>query len=367
MTDEADCGNAEGAASAAGSASLMAREEFMRDWAHLNLTASSADYYFNSYNHYGVHEDVIKDGVTMSAYSKALTQNAHLLRGAVVLDVCAGLGLCSLLAVRAGAKRVIALEAQAELVAMGSAIAKKNGFGPEVLTFICGSASSLEDLPDNIEQVDIIVSEWMGYFLMYEARLEDVLMARDRWLKPGGFMFPDHARLYLALLEDPAYSKRHFDYYNKVWGFNFSAMRAAAHSEPVVNAFEHTQLLSSATCVLDLDLYKCTASDCFELAASYDVRCKRDGTLSALLCWFEIRFDACHVPVTFDTGPEAPPTCWKQTAFFLNGDPLLVNSGKRVKGMLAVRKMFKARRSIDVKVMFHITGGKPQIRYFRWT
>lgn len=37
-------------------------------------------------------------------------------------------------------------------------------------------------LPDGIEKVDIIVSEWMGYCLFYESMLDTVLFARDKWL-----------------------------------------------------------------------------------------------------------------------------------------------------------------------------------------
>lgn len=33
--------------------------------------------------------------------------------------------------------------------------------------------------------MDIIVSEWMGYFLFYESMLETVLVARDKWLVSG--------------------------------------------------------------------------------------------------------------------------------------------------------------------------------------
>lgn len=36
------------------------------------------------------------------------------------------------------------------------------------------------DLP--VPQVDIIISEWMGYFLLYENMLDTVLYARDKWL-----------------------------------------------------------------------------------------------------------------------------------------------------------------------------------------
>ena len=30
--------------------------------------------------------------------------------------------------------------------------------------------------------MDIIISEWMGYFLLYESMLDTVLYARDKWL-----------------------------------------------------------------------------------------------------------------------------------------------------------------------------------------
>ena len=32
-------------------------------------------------------------------------------------------------------------------------------------------------------QADIIISEWMGYFLIYESMLSSVVVARERWLK----------------------------------------------------------------------------------------------------------------------------------------------------------------------------------------
>ena len=36
------------------------------------------------------------------------------------------------------------------------------------------------------EKVDIIISEWMGYFLLYESMLDVVLYAREKYLKKGG-------------------------------------------------------------------------------------------------------------------------------------------------------------------------------------
>ena len=33
-----------------------------------------------------------------------------------------------------------------------------------------------------VDKVDIIISEWMGYCLLYESMLDTVLFARDKWL-----------------------------------------------------------------------------------------------------------------------------------------------------------------------------------------
>lgn len=43
--------------------------------------------------------------------------------------------------------------------------------------------------------IDVLVSEWMGYCLLYESMLSSVLFARDQWLRPGGAMLPDMATI----------------------------------------------------------------------------------------------------------------------------------------------------------------------------
>lgn len=45
----------------------------------------------------------------------------------------------------------------------------------------------------------------MGYFLLYESMLDTVLLARDKYLKPDGLIFPDVATMYLAAIEDSEY------------------------------------------------------------------------------------------------------------------------------------------------------------------
>ena len=48
---------------------------------------TSADYYFNSYAHFGIHEEMLKDTVRTKTYMKSIYDNKHLFRDKVVLDV----------------------------------------------------------------------------------------------------------------------------------------------------------------------------------------------------------------------------------------------------------------------------------------
>lgn len=63
----------------------------------------------------------------------------------------------------------------------------------------------MEEVEMPFPKVDIIISEWMGYFLLYESMLDTVLYARDTYLNPGGKIFPDRATMYLAGIEDGEY------------------------------------------------------------------------------------------------------------------------------------------------------------------
>lgn len=48
------------------------------------------------------------------------------------------------------------------------------------------------------EKVDIIVSEWMGFYLLHEGMLDSVIIARDRFLKTNGLIFPEAATIYVT-------------------------------------------------------------------------------------------------------------------------------------------------------------------------
>lgn len=69
---------------------------------------------------------------------------------------------------------------------------------------IIGVRGLLEEI-ELPEKVDIIVSEWMGYWLLFEMMVNSLVIARDNWLKPGGTMFPDRATMYLGFGSCPKF------------------------------------------------------------------------------------------------------------------------------------------------------------------
>jgi hypothetical protein len=48
------------------------------------VSACSADYYTDSYAHFGIHEEMLKDEVRTKAYMNAIMQNKHLFKDKIV-------------------------------------------------------------------------------------------------------------------------------------------------------------------------------------------------------------------------------------------------------------------------------------------
>lgn len=158
---------------------------------------------------------MIQDKVRTSTYAQFILTNPSLFRDAVVLDVGCGTGILSLFAARSGAKRVFAVDAS-DIADKAAKIVKANEL-EHIITVIRGKVEDIV-LPDGVQQVDVVISEWMGYALLYESMLDSVLRARDRFLKPQGVMAPSQAKMMLALCDASEVSKERVDFWNDVYG-----------------------------------------------------------------------------------------------------------------------------------------------------
>lgn len=316
------------------------------------------DYYFDSYAHYGIHEDMIKDSTRTVSYKNAIMRNSYLFKDKVVLDIGCGTGILSFFAAKSGARHVYGIDCS-DIINSAQEIVRRNGFADRI-TLIKGKAEEVE-LP---EQVDIIISEWMGYFLLYEGMLDSVLFARDKWLKAGGMLFPNKARLWLAAAEDGKYKSSKFEFWNDVYGINMKPMRQCVLIEPIVDVIKNANIISSLSPVFEVDLEKCTLDDlCF--VSSFRMQIVRKDLFHAFVGWFEVGFTHCHRPVTLSTSPKFPSTHWKQTIFYL--DPVIqVDGGQILEGSIAVRYNPLHHRELDIKISYNIKASRTEgYQYFR--
>eukprot|EP00922_Rhytidocystis_sp_ex-Travisia-forbesii_P060368 GHVS01089480.1.p1 GENE.GHVS01089480.1~~GHVS01089480.1.p1 ORF type:complete len:406 (-),score=54.38 GHVS01089480.1:620-1708(-) len=346
-------GDGRGPVNNGGMVTLEALEAFSSEWESLEQDdLSSADYYFNSYAHFGIHEEMLKDSIRTGSYEKAILQNCHLFRDKVVLDVGSGTGILCLFAAKAGAKKVYGIECS-EIVQMARKIAESNGFAERVV-YIQGKAEEVELPLEEGEKVDIILSEWMGYCLLYESMLDTVLFCRDKWLRPGGLIFPDRAHLYIAAIEDADYKEEKVGYWQNVYGFNFSCIKKSVIEDPIVDSVDEGAVATTGCCVLDLDLNTCT-TDSLDFVAPYRIHLKRKDFLHAFIAWFDITFSACHKPISFTTSPFGRYTHWKQTVLYMD-KVIIGDTNEEITGMIAVKKNKKNHRDLDIKLSYDFQG-----------
>lgn len=82
-------------------------------------------------------------------------------------------------------------------------IFRENGFD-DVIVSIKGR---IEDVSLPVEKVDAIVSEWMGYFLLFESMLDSLIFARDKYLDKSGIMLPNECNLFICGVSDTGENK----------------------------------------------------------------------------------------------------------------------------------------------------------------
>ncbi|DBA74875.1 hypothetical protein WJX79_006053 [Trebouxia sp. C0005] len=310
---------------------------------------TAADYYFDSYAHFGIHEEMLKDTVRTRSYQNAISGTSHLIKGKIVLDVGCGTGILSLFAAQSGAKHVYGIECSA-IADQAKRIVADNGFSQRV-TIIKGK---VEEITLPVEKVDCIISEWMGYFLFYESMLDTVLYARDKWLVPGGLVLPDKATLSMVGIEDGEYRQEKIDFWDNVYGFDMSSIKERALIEPLVDNVDPEQIATSSCQMKTIDILDMKVEDAnFEVP--FKVTASRNDYIHALVAYFDIAFTQCHKLVKFSTSPRSRHTHWKQTVFYLE-DTLIVDQGEVIQGILKCSPNKKNPRDLDISMTYEFKG-----------
>ncbi|KAF5197039.1 arginine N-methyltransferase 1.1 [Thalictrum thalictroides] len=315
---------------------------------------TSADYYFDSYSHFGIHEEMLKDTVRTKTYQNVIYQNTFLFKDKVVLDVGAGTGILSLFCAKAGAKHVYAVECS-QMADMAKEIVEANKLS-DVVTVLKGKIEEIE-LP--VTHVDIIISEWMGYFLLFENMLDTVLYARDKWLVNNGIVLPDKASLFLTAIEDAEYKEDKIEFWNSVYGFDMSCIRKQSMMEPLVDTVDQNQIVTNSQLLKTMDISKMTSGDA-SFTAPFKLVAERSDYIHALVAYFDVSFTKCHKLMGFSTGPKSRATHWKQTVLYLE-DVLTVCAGEAVVGSMTVAPNKNNPRDVDITLKYSLSGQRCQV------
>jgi hypothetical protein len=141
----------------------------------------------------------------------------------------------------------------------------------------------------------------MGYCLFYESMLKTVIFARDKWLAPGGHMFPDKATLHICAIEDREYKEDKVNWWNNVYGFDMSCIRDVAITEPLVDLIDPKQIVTNSSLLKDIDLLTIKEED-LAFSADFSLQVKRNDYVHAFVTYFTVEFSACHKKMGFSTG-----------------------------------------------------------------
>jgi len=291
------------------------------------MEASSNAVYFRSYEELSVHELMIKDKPRTDGYRDAIEANREQLQGKTVMDVGAGTGILSLFAARAGAKKVHAVEASG-MAQVTREIVRANKLEEIIEVHEC----RVEDLQlPGDGQVDVIISEWMGFYLLHESMLNSVVYARDRFLRSDGLMFPSSAQIHAAAICMDDFYQSKIDFWKDVYGFDFSplipAARQAAVSTEAVTDVTAEQIITNSFLVSSLDLTTVKMEELQHLEEEAFFAVQRAGHFHAFCLWFDVHFPtpATHTEgdLVLSTAPGVPSTHWQQFVIKMP-EPMLV-------------------------------------------
>lgn len=223
------------------------------------------------------------------------------------------------------------------------------------ITFIQGK---VEEVILPVDKVDVIISEWMGYFLLFEGMLDSVLAARDKWLKPDGIMAPSNTTILIAAVSDEEWYNDKYHFWNNVYGFSMPIMKNNFLRDAQVDYADQKTICSKPVSIQSIDTETTTCA-ALDFKSDFIVVVEITGVVHALCGWFDTEFSGHSLHdvnrIVFSTGPASTRTHWKQTLFVF-AQPIKVTIGDTISGTFKCTKSESHHRELKVEIEYCASG-----------
>jgi protein arginine N-methyltransferase 1 len=259
------------------------------------------------------YRDMIDDPVRREAYERALA--AAIEPGASVIEIGTGVGYFAIVACRAGAARVVAIEPD-PAIQLAAEIARLNGCADRI--------RFVQDLSTRVtlEPADVLVSDLRGVLPLTESHLQSIVDARRRLLRPGGALIPRRDTMWVAITEAPPSTMDSIPVNSR--GIDLSPLdRAVANSWWKIR-LTPDRLLTEGHAWHAIDYRTVERSD---IEGTVELDAIRSGQARGLCVWFDTEL---YDGVGFSNAPGAPPTIYGQ-AFFPLPDPIPLERNDRIR------------------------------------
>lgn len=219
------------------------------------------------------HREYLSDSARVQAYERAIAETVR--PGDVVVDLGAGTGILGMLACRAGAARVYAIEADG-MIEVARALARANGLADRIV-FLMQHSSDVT-LP---EAADVVTGDLIGR-MGFEAGVFEAYAHARRWLKPGARVMPASITICASPVEQPAAHAEVEFWGQAIAGFDADAVLPWARNTGYPRNIEASQRLADRAASAT---FSPVAGDAV-LRVRDTVRVTRGGLLHGIAGWF---------------------------------------------------------------------------------
>lgn len=220
------------------------------------------------------HRLYLSDDIRVSAFASALAELVE--PTDIVLDLGSGTGILGLLASRAGAARVYAVDGGG-MAQSARAVVRANGLEDRVR--VVNGHSTQIDLP---ERADVLVTDQIGHFGFDAGIVGYVADAKRRLLKPDAHLVPSRIDLWVAPVEAADIADA-IDFWERCpAGFDMRPVREMAANSGYPWTLQPDDLLGTPALGGSIDL----CADRQTLLIEAETTIAREGTLHGIGGWF---------------------------------------------------------------------------------